>query len=156
MPLFEDNMQKESKILLVGPVIFSMFAMLSLLSELAYYALYLPIVPPEFISDSSISLTDSILRVVLFFSVAIFFGVFWLSIVKYKLTVTQEQVVVKTLFKQHDIDLHDITTFTFKKVGKSKVFRFILATKNKNYLVLTHYKTEFIKVLTNSQQSERR
>lgn len=71
----------------------------------------------------------------------------WLYSIKYKLTITQEKVVLKTLFRKVEIHLKDVTYYTCKRYRKSVFYQFRLYLKDKSILVNTRYKGEFEEIL---------
>lgn len=71
----------------------------------------------------------------------------WLYAIRYSVEVTEEKVILKTLFRKADIDFKNITYYSNNRYKKSVFYQFKLFTKDKTVLVNTRYRDEFIKIL---------
>ena len=79
------------------------------------------------------------------------FGLYgWLYGITYKVEISQEKVLIKTLFRRFDINIGDIETYTCERYQKSVFYQFNLFTKDKRFLLNTRYKQEFIDFLQNA------
>ena len=75
----------------------------------------------------------------------------WLYASKYKLKITEEEIVVQTLFKKTLIYISDIKNYTCDRYRKSVFYQFKLFTGEKIFLVNTRYKNEFEELLANHE-----
>ena len=129
-----DGMKKEGK----GFKILMIFAYI--LSLLMFLSTYL-------INNEKYSDKDIIIIVVFCF----FFGTFglygWLYSIKYKLKITEEKIMLKTLFRTVEVNIKDITNYTCHRYRKSVFYQFNLFVKEKRILVATRYKEEFENIL---------
>ena len=66
---------------------------------------------------------------------------------QYKVIVTNEKIVLKTLFKNTEIELKDIKTYHCKRYGKSEFYQFSILGKDKKILIHTRYQDDFEKLL---------
>ena len=71
----------------------------------------------------------------------------YLYVYKYKVVVTNEKIVLKTLVKSVEVQFKDIKTYNCKRYRKSKFYQFLVFCKEKKILINTRYKDEFEKVL---------
>lgn len=75
----------------------------------------------------------------------------WFYAFKYSLTITEQKIVLKTLFKKHEMNICDITKYTCNRYKSSVFYQFHLFIKDKRILVNTRYKEEFEKILKDNK-----
>ncbi len=71
----------------------------------------------------------------------------WLYAIKYKLIITEEKIMLQTLFKKVNINIRDIKRYTCKRNRKTVFYQFSLYIKDKRIIVNTRYKEEFQEIL---------
>ena len=69
----------------------------------------------------------------------------WLYTIKYQLIVTKEKIEIKSLFVNRELNVNEITKYTFKKYKNFAQFK--LYTSNGGVLISTKYPQELIAVL---------
>lgn len=131
MNFIEDNLKKESKRVLLT---FILCYIVALIFPLLYYIDY--------------DMND-----ILFFSILFFvMGCYSLFGLKYQVSISQETIIIKTLFKKIEIHVSDIETYTYKRYNGSSIlyaFKFIVAKKKKT--LITRYKDELLEFLNQNQ-----
>lgn len=131
MNFIEDNLKKESKRVLLT---FILCYIAALIFPLLYYIDY--------------DMDD-----ILFFSILFFvMGCYSLFGLKYQVSISQETIIIKTLFKKIEIHVSDIETYTYKRYNRSSIlyaFKFIVAKKKKT--LITRYKDELLEFLNQNQ-----
>lgn len=131
MNFIEDNLKKESKRVLLT---FILCYIVALIFPLLYYIDY--------------DMDD-----ILFFSILFFvMGCYSLFGLKYQVSISQETITIKTLFKKIEIHVSDIETYTYKRYNGSSIlyaFKFIVAKKKKT--LITRYKDELLEFLNQNQ-----
>lgn len=131
MNFIEDNLKKESKRVLLT---FILCYIVALIFPLLYYIDY--------------DMDD-----ILFFSILFFvMGCYSLFGLKYQVSISQETIIIKTLFKKIEIHVSDIETYTYKRYNRSSIlyaFKFIVAKKKKTFI--TRYKDELLEFLNQNQ-----
>ncbi len=131
MNFIEDNLKKESKRVLLT---FILCYIVALIFPLLYYIDY--------------DMDD-----ILFFSILFFvMGCYSLFGLKYQVSISQETIIIKTLFKKIEIHVSDIETYTYKRYNRSSIlyaFKFIVAKKKKT--LITRYKDELLEFLNQNQ-----
>lgn len=131
MNFIEDNLKKESKRVLLT---FILCYAAALIFPLLYYIDY--------------DMDD-----ILFFSILFFvMGCYSLFGLKYQVSISQETIIIKTLFKKIEIHVSDIETYTYKRYNRSSIlyaFKFIVAKKKKT--LITRYKDELLEFLNQNQ-----
>ena len=131
MNFIEDNLKKESKRVLLT---FILCYAAALIFPLLYYIDY--------------DMDD-----ILFFSILFFvMGCYSLFGLKYQVSISQETITIKTLFKKIEIHVSDIETYTYKRYNGSSIlyaFKFIVAKKKKT--LITRYKNELLEFLNQNQ-----
>ena len=131
MNFIEDNLKKESKRVLLT---FILCYAAALIFPLLYYIDY--------------DMDD-----ILFFSILFFvMGCYSLFGLKYQVSIPQETIIIKTLFKKIEIHVSDIETYTYKRYNGSSIlyaFKFIVAKKKKT--LITRYKNELLEFLNQNQ-----
>lgn len=131
MNFIEDNLKKESKRVLLT---FILCYIVALIFPLLYYIDY--------------DMDD-----ILFFSILFFvMGCYSLFGLKYQVSISQETIIIKTLFKKIEIHVSDIETYTYKRYNGSSIlyaFKFIVAKKKKT--LITRYKDELLEFLNQNQ-----
>ncbi len=128
-----DRMKKESK-LARNVMIFS-FALLLLTFVYMY------------VNNKSLQDKDVLFMFILFFSLGMFGFYVWLYAIKYNLKITEEKIMLKTLFRKVEINICNIEKYTCKRYRKSVFYQFNLFIKDKRILVNTRYKEEFESIL---------
>lgn len=128
-----DRMKKESK-LARNVMIFS-FALLLLTFVYMY------------VNNKSLQDKDVLFMFILFFSLGMFEFYMWLYAIKYNLKITEEKIMLKTLFRKVEINICNIEKYTCKRYRKSVFYQFNLFIKDKRILVNTRYKEEFESIL---------
>ncbi len=129
-----DGMKEEGKYAIILTIFSYVIAILMLLAN--YLTNYI-----------SYSDKDIILITVFCFSCGTISLYLWLYSRTYKLRITQEKVILKTLFKSIEIEVKDITNYTYKRYMKSAFYQFNLFIKDKKVLVNTRFRDEFIEIL---------
>lgn len=79
-------------------------------------------------------------------------GCYSLFGLKYQVSISQETIIIKTLFKKIEIHVSDIETYTYKRYNGSSIlyaFKFIVAKKKKT--LITRYKDELLEFLNQNQ-----
>lgn len=131
MNFIEDNLKKESKRVLLT---FILCYIVALIFPLLYYI-------------------DYDMDEILFFSILFFvMGCYSLFGLKYQVSISQETIIIKTLFKKIEIHVSDIETYTYKRYNGSSIlyaFKFIVAKKKKT--LITRYKDELLEFLNQNQ-----
>ena len=131
MNFIEDNLKKESKRVLLT---FILCYIVALIFPLLYNIDY--------------DMDD-----ILFFSILFFvMGCYSLFGLKYQVSISQETIIIKTLFKKIEIHVSDIETYTYKRYNRSSIlyaFKFIVAKKKKT--LITRYKDELLEFLNQNQ-----
>lgn len=59
---------------------------------------------------------------------------------QYKVVVTNEKIVLKTLFKNTEVQLQDIKYYNCKRYKKSELYQFFISCPEKKILISTRYK----------------
>ena len=98
---------------------------------------------------NNIKTIDFILEEVFFILVACYFLFGYLYAYKYKVVVTNEKIVLKTLFKSVEVQFKDIKNYNCKRYKKSEFYQFLVFCKEKKILINTRYKEDFEKLLKN-------
>ena len=129
--IFKDDMVKESKTWKNPMLLFFVLAVLF----------------PLTLIWNNIKITEFILGEVFFLIVGSYFLYGYLYAYKYKVVVTNEKIVLKTLFKSVEVQFKDIKTYNCKRYRKSEFYQFLVFCKEKKILINTRYKDEFEKVL---------
>ena len=93
---------------------------------------------------------DNIVQIALGFFAGSFGLYGWLYGITYKIEISQEKVLIKTLFRRFNINIADIETYTCERYRKSAFYQFNLFTKDKHFLLNTRYKQEFMDILQNA------
>ena len=90
---------------------------------------------------------EFILGEVFFILIGSYFLYGYLYTCKYKVLATNEKIVLKTLFKNIEVQLKDIKTYNCKRYRKSEFYQFLVFCKEKKILVNTRYKDDLEKLL---------
>ena len=96
---------------------------------------------------NNIKITEFILGEVFFLIVGSYFLYGYLYAYKYKVVVTNEKIVLKTLFKNVEVQFKDIKTYNCKRYRKSEFYQFLVFCKEKKILINTRYKDDLEKLL---------
>lgn len=64
---------------------------------------------------------------------------------------TNEKIVLKTLFKSVEVQLKDIKNYNCKRYRKSEFYQFFVFCKEKKILINTRYKDDLEKLLKNNE-----
>lgn len=99
------------------------------------------------IRDPRYSMGDAIeaTAVLLFFGSLGLYG--WLYAAKYHVEITEEKILLTTLFGKKELDLSEITTYSCKRYGRSVFYGFELRTREKKVLVYTRYQEALAAIL---------
>lgn len=131
--IIKDDMLKESKVWKKPMIIF----------------LVLSVLFPLVLIWKNIKVTEFILGEVFFILVGFYFFYGYLYAYKYKVVVTNEKIVLKTLFKSVEVQFEDIKTYNSKRYRKSEFYQFLVFCEEKKILINTRYKDDFEKLLKN-------
>ena len=131
MDIIKDDMVKESKVWKNPMIIF--FVLVTLF--------------PLVLIWNNIKTTEFILGEVFFILVGCYFLYGYLYAYKYKVVVTNEKIVLKTLFKSVEVQFKDIKTYNCKRYRKSEFYQFLVFCKEKKILINTRYKDDLEKLL---------
>lgn len=129
--IIKDDMVKESKTWKNPMIIF-----------LALAALF-----PLVLIWNNIKTTEFILGEVFFILVGSYFLYGYLYAYKYKVVVTNEKIVLRTLFKSVEVQVKDIKTYNCKRYRKSEFYQFLVFWNEKKILINTRYKDDLEKLL---------
>ena len=129
--IFKDDMVKESKTWKNPMLLFFVLAVLF----------------PLTLIWNNIKITEFILGEVFFLIVGSYFIYGYLYAYKYKVVVTNEKIVLKTLFKNVEVQFKDIKTYNCKRYRKSEFYQFLVFCKEKKILINTRYKDDLEKLL---------
>lgn len=126
-----DSMVKESKIWKTPMIIFYVLATIF----------------PCVLIWNEIKITEFVLCEVFLILLGSYFLYGYLFSYKYRLIVSNEKIVLKTLFRKIEINICNIEKYTCKRYRKSVFYQFRLFIKDKHILVNTRYKEEFESIL---------
>lgn len=129
--IFKDDMVKESKTWKNPMLLFFVLAVLF----------------PLTLIWNNIKITEFILGEVFFLIVGSYFLYGYLYAYKYKVVVTNEKIVLKTLFENVEVQFKDIKTYNCKRYRKSEFYQFLVFCKEKKILINTRYKDDLEKLL---------
>lgn len=129
--IISDDMKKESK-LWRSPMIVSFS---------------LAILFPLVLIWNTLTTTEFVLGLLAFIILGCFFLYGYLYAIKYRVSISIEKIMVKTLFRKVELNMTDIISFSCKRYRKSVFYKFRLSTKEKRLMLSTRYKDEFIKLL---------
>lgn len=133
MTLIEDDLKQESKGLLIFFIICYAFAII--------YPLVFQII---FDSISGLIFVEVFFGGIGTFSL---FGFIYTS--KYKVSISQKTIIIKTLFKKIELNISDIEKYIYERYNKKIIlYVFKLIVTNKKKILITRYKDEFIEILT--------
>ena len=90
-----------------------------------------------FTQNTKYSKTDIILICVFCFAFGTLGLYIWLYTIKYHLEITESKIMLKTLFRNLEINIRDITNYTYDIYGKSVFYQFRLSVKGKEFLLNT-------------------
>ena len=132
--IIKDDMVKESKIWKNPVIIFFALAILF----------------PLVLIWNNIKTTEFILGEAFFTLVGCYFLYGYLYACKYKVVVTDEKIVLKTLFKSVEVQFKDIITYNCKRYRKSEFYQFLIFCKEKKKILInTRYKDNLETLLKN-------
>lgn len=129
--IINDNMLKESKMWKIPMIIFYVFA----------------VIFPLALIWNEMNTTEFVLGEVFHILLGSFFLYGYLYTYKYQVIVTNEKIVLKTLFRNIEIKIKDIKTYNCKRYRKSVFYQFLVFYKENKTLINTRYKDEFEKIL---------
>ena len=135
MDIIKDDMVKESKAWKNPMIIFFVLAVLF----------------PLVLIWNDITIDEFVFGEIFFILICCYFLYGYVYTQKYKVVVTNEKIVLKTLFKSVEVQFKDIKTYNCKRYGKSEFYQFYLFIKDRKVLVNTRYKDEFKKVLKDNK-----
>lgn len=135
--IFQDDLKKATKRVGALTILFLLVSVSMLLVGL------IPI--------NNISLTDGLIASSVMFIFVLFFGFYYLYGKIYLLTVMEDKIVLKTLFKKRIINIADIRSFKFERYYKSGYYQFRIhysvADKNSNVVLTLTHMQEFVELL---------
>ena len=133
-----DDMKKESKTIKIVTIVGYTFAVLSPLSiQLSRW----------FFDTEKYTNHDSVLLALAFFLLGSIGLYYWLYAIKYKLSITETRIFVRTLFRSFQINLTEVTCYTYKRYNKSVFYQFTFFTKKGRLMISTRYRDELISLL---------
>lgn len=97
--------------------------------------------------DSGYSDKDAIKLAVTFFLFGSLGLYGWLYSTKYHVEITEEKIVLITLFRTKELRMHEITGYSCKRYGKSVFYEFALRTQGRRMQIYTRYQEEFREIL---------
>ena len=131
MNVIKDDMLKESKYW-KNPMFFSFFLT----------ALF-----PTTLVWNSMKTIEFILGELSFFLIACFFLYAFLYTCKYKILVTSEKIILRTIFKSIEIQINEVSTYAYKRYRKTCFFQFTVFLKRGKVVLYTRYKDELKEIL---------
>lgn len=135
-----DDMKKESKVWLIPMIL---FFLLSILCPISVKLVY---------QGNDFSDRDLIFATLIFILIASYFLYGYLYAIKYKVTVTTDKIILKTLFKNIQFNVSDIKNYYFKRYMKSVFYQFTIFYLDRKVLINTRYYEELDKILNEVQQ----
>lgn len=75
----------------------------------------------------------------------------WLYSLTYRVSIDDNQLLLKTLFRKVKVDICNIERYFCKQYGKSKFFQFDLFANGKKVRIYTRYKEEFENLLKENE-----
>jgi hypothetical protein len=100
-----------------------------------------------YVNNKSILDDDVFMMLIVYFCFGTFGLYMWLYSIKYKLTISNDKINLKTLFSKIEINIDDINKYTCNRYNKSEFYQFNLYLKDKKILINTRYKEELIELL---------
>lgn len=138
--LLIDDMKKESKVWLFPMILFFLLSILC------------PIIVKFVYQGNGFSDRDLIFAALIFILIASYFLYGYLYAIKYKVTVTTDKIILKTLFKNLQLNISDIKNYLFKRYKKSVFYQFTIFYLDQKILINTRYYGELDKILKEMQQ----
>lgn len=71
--------------------------------------------------------------------------------IKYKVKISNEKILLKTLFRKREVNINEIKYYTCKRYRKSVFYQFWLYLDGKKVLINTRYKDEFKEILNQNE-----
>lgn len=133
--ILTDDMKKESRIWLT-PMILCFFL-----------SIIYPILMKFVYQGSDVSDWELILLFLIFMLLALFSLFAYLYAIKYKVAVTADRMVLKTLFKNIQFNLADIKEYHYKRYMKSVFYQFTIYYLDRKVLINTRYYNELDNLL---------
>lgn len=115
------------------------------------FSLFLLVFVYMYVKNKKLQDKDVLSMLILYFTLGMFGFYIWLYAIKYNLKITEEKIVLKTLFRKIEIDICDIEKYTCKRYRKSVFYQFSLFIKDRRILVNTRYKEEFESILKDNK-----
>ena len=140
-----DDMAKEAKAGKIVTILGYILAILSSLSIRLSHWIY---------DAGKYTNWDGLLFALAFFLLGSIGLYYWLYAIKYKLTVTETWISVRTLFRSFQINASEITRYTCKRYRKSAFYQFTLFTKKGSFMISTRYRDELISLLNKNNTHE--
>lgn len=123
----EDRLIKESKRFILPLIVFTGYAILSLIVLLV---------------DKRATMKE-IAKISMFsFPVAAYFWFSWLTAIRYQLIISQDQILVITLFRRYTISMCNVMSYTLKENHEMGITYFTLYAKDKKLTIMTHFKED--------------
>ncbi len=138
-PIIVDSMKKEGRWQLVGAIFWVTCAVLPFLLAIL----------------TGKEIIGSVIIASAFFLIAGCFPFFtWLYRANYRIEVTEQKIYIKTLFKEIEINIWDITSYTYLKNKDQELCAFILYYKNTNQVIKTRFGNELGVILRENSQDK--
>ena len=129
--LIKDNFTKESKIWRMPMILF--FVLASIL--------------PFVLIFNHVSIKEFIQMEIFLITVGCYFLYLYLYTYKYNVTVTEEKIILETLFKRTDVNFKDIKEHSCNKYKKTHFYQFIICTNDRKLLIYTRFKDDLENLL---------
>ena len=99
---------------------------------------------------NDIPIVEVILGEVSFLLIFCYFLYGYLYTLRYKVVVTDEKIILKTLFKNMEISLKNIQNYDCKRYRKSEFYQFRIFCNGKQILIHTRHRGDLEKLLKSS------
>lgn len=129
--IIRDGMAKESKVWKIPMLLF--FALSALF--------------PFTLIWRSIEPIDFILGELMVILIGCYFLYEFLYSLKYEIVVTNDKLVLKTLFSEKTINLKDVTAYSYKRYKKTQFYQFLIFCQDDSIRVNTRFKNDLEEVL---------
>lgn len=134
MFLIEDDWKKESKKCFIFLIACIVMIIITVLSEY-----------------KKNPLKDIIFICSVYFSFGLLALYEFLYSIKYKVKISNEKILLKTLFRKREVNINEIKYYTCKRYRKSVFYQFWLYLDGKKVLINTRYKEEFKEILNQNE-----
>lgn len=127
----EDRFTKESKRFVMPLIVFTSYAILSLIVLLV---------------DKRASMKEIAKISMLSFPIAAYFWFSWLAAIRYKLIILQDQIIVITLFRKYAISMCNVVSYALKERQEMGITYFTLYAKDTKVTIMTHFKEDLARL----------